>query len=178
MDETTPEVTVRRAERRERIVFENLMQLYVHDFSEQWAGDIDPRGEVGPDGRFAPYPLAPYWRDADHLPYLIRAGADIAGFMLIDTHSHSGQPLDRNVAEFFVLRKHRRSGVGAVAAQIIFGRYPGLWEAAIARRNTGALVFWRKTVAGCAGVTGIEEIDCTGPDWNGPVIRFRIEGLA
>jgi predicted acetyltransferase len=166
-------VSVQPASRRERVVIENLLQLYVHDFSELWAGGDDTRGEVGADGRFAPYPLAAYWRDPRCVPLLIRFGDKIAGFMLMDAHSHSGAPVDRNVAEFFVLRKHRRSGIGAQAAQTVFARYPGIWEAAVVRRNAAALAFWRQTISGCAGHAGIEEIDSHGPDWDGPILRFR-----
>ena len=42
----------------ERVVFENLMQLYTHDFSEQWYDR--PTGEVDEQGRFPAYPLDPY----------------------------------------------------------------------------------------------------------------------
>lgn len=154
---------------RERAVLENLMQLYVHDFSEQWSDQ--PRGEVGDDGRFEPYPLDPYWADASHVPLLVRRGGHIAGFALLDTHSHAGRTVDRNMAEFFILRKHRRGGVGLAAAQAIFTRYPGVWEAAVARRNVGALHFWLKAAA---AYDEVSETDIASDDWNGPVLRFRV----
>ena len=168
----THDLDVARAERTERAAIENLMQLYVHDFSELWAGAA--RGEVGRDGRFEPYPLDAYWLRADHVPLLVRVRNQIAGFVLVNAESHSGQPVDRNVAEFFVLRKYRRAGVGVAAAHAVFSRYPGVWEAAVVRRNTGALAFWRRAVGGCAQARGFEEIDRTGPDWDGPVLRFWI----
>src|SRR6185369_645871 len=117
----------------ERVVFENLMQLYTHDFSEQWYDR--PTGEVDEQGRFPAYPLDPYWRQPDHIPLLLRQNSKIIGFALLNRLTHTDRPLDRNMAEFFVLRKHRRSGAGTQAAQAIFSRYPGMWEAAIARRN-------------------------------------------
>jgi predicted acetyltransferase len=170
-------VTVSLASRRQRVTIENLMQLYVHDFSALWAGEErdDGRGDVGPDGRFAPYPLERYWRDRRCFPFLIHADARIAGFILVDSQSHSGLPVDRNVAEFFVLRTYRRRGVGAAAAHAVFAGFPGHWEAAVVRRNVAALAFWRRTIAGCARATRIEEIDRDGPDWDGPILRFRID---
>ncbi|MBR7621203.1 acetyltransferase [Phenylobacterium sp. 20VBR1] len=164
---TDLEITL--AQPHEREVLENLMQLYVHDFSEQWSDQ--PRGEVGGDGRFEPYPLDPYWSDASHVPLLLRRGGHIAGFALLDAHSHAGRTVDRNMAEFFILRKHRRGGVGLAAAHAIFARYPGVWEAAVARRNIGALHFWRRAAAPYADV---EETDVASDDWNGPVLRFRV----
>lgn len=161
------EITV--AQPHERAALENLMQLYVHDFSEQWSDQA--RGEVGPDGRFESYPLDAYWTEPERVPLLIRRGGHLAGFALLNTHSHSGRAIDRSVAEFFILRKHRRGGVGLAAAQAILARYPGVWEAAVARRNTGALPFWRKVAASFAEA---EEIDVVSDDWNGPVLRFRV----
>jgi predicted acetyltransferase len=156
----------------ERTALANLMQLYIHDFSEHWAGTAN--GELQTDGRFADYPLDPYWLDPDRIPLLFRRGGALAGFALINAVSHSGRTADRNMAEFFIARKHRRSGAGTAAAQEIFGRYPGQWEVAVARRNIGALAFWRNAIERHPQAQGIEESDITTNDWNGPIIRFRI----
>ncbi len=157
----------------ERPILENLFQLYIHDFSEQWAGRDD--GELGDDGRFEDYPhLASYWRDADRVPLLIRVNGHLAGFALLNSFSHAGAPLDRAMAEFFVVRKHRRAGVGLAAAQTIFRRWPGRCEAAVARTNGAALAFWRKAVATCPGVSDIREVDVADEVWNGPVLLFSV----
>lgn len=98
-------VTVEWARREQRLVLEAMFQLYVHDFSEFWAGT--DRGELDESGRFEHYSLAVYWRDPMHMPLLIRAGGHLAGFALLNSKSH-GDPVDRNMAEFFVVRKHQR----------------------------------------------------------------------
>jgi predicted acetyltransferase len=100
----------------------------------------------------------------------------LAGFSLVNDHAHSGESVDRNVAEFFILRKHRGSGVGRIAAEIIFSQHPGVWEVAVARKNVAALSFWRRTVGGTAKATGIQEIDVSNEHWNGPVLRFEWSG--
>ncbi|CAN5878743.1 GNAT family N-acetyltransferase [soil metagenome] len=162
-------IEIQVAQAHQNFTFENLMQLYVHDFSEQWSDQA--RGEVDENGLFESYPLAPYWRDdGEHIPLLLWHGEYIVGFALLNRHSHAGRTLDRNMAEFFILRKHRRGGVGLAAAQAIVRRFPGVWEAAVARRNIGALHFWRKVASAYAGV---EETDIVSDDWNGPVLRFR-----
>lgn len=157
---------------QQRAVFENLMQLYTHDFSEQWYDQ--PRGEVDERGRFPDYPLDAYWREPDHIPLLLRFDSHIVGFALLNKLTHTNRPVDRNMAEFFVLRKHRRTGAGTAAAEAIFTRYPGMWEAAIARRNVAAVAFWRRTIGKHPLSQQIEEIDVATPAWNGPVLRFRI----
>ncbi|QUD90713.1 GNAT family N-acetyltransferase [Phenylobacterium montanum] len=149
-----------------------MMQLYAHDFSEQWAGS--ERGELDEHGRFVDYPLEPYWRDPDHIPLLLRSDGHLIGFALLNAEAHSGRPTDRNMAEFFIVRKHRRGGLGTLAAHAIFALYPGQWEAAVARRNLAALAFWRRAAASDPQVSEIEEIDLDDASWNGPVIRFRV----
>lgn len=170
------DVAIEVVQGQARRPIEALWQLYVHDFSELWAGQA--RAELEPDGRFHLGPLLAYWADPGCIAHLIRAGGHIAGFALVDRTTHSGRPLDRNMAEFFVVRKHRRSGVGRRAAHALFTAYPGQWEAAVARANTGALHFWRCAVGSHPGATHIEEVDMSDRRWNGPVLRFRIGARA
>ena len=165
-------VVLEPAQSGQRDTLANLFQLYTYDFTEQWAG-LD-RGEVGEDGLFDAYPyLDSYWSDPDRHPYLIRADGHIAGFVLINGFSHSGLPVDFAVAEFFVMRKHRRGGVGQAAARAAIAPYAGHWELAVARRNTAALPFWRAVAAELASGPA-EEIDRDDALWNGPILRFMV----
>ena len=150
-------------------LLQNLFQLYAHDFSEFWAGSA--RGELGPDGLFTDYPLAPFFERPGWSAWLLKSGEAPAGFALINDEAHSGLPARRSMAEFFLVRKHRGQGAGRAAAQALIADEPGSWEIAVARANTGALAFWRKVAAACAAGP-VEELDIRSPDWNGPVLRF------
>lgn len=165
------EVDVAPARAEERAALDNLMQFYVHDFSEHWAGT--PKGELESDGRFPPYPLDSYWQDGERVPLLLRIDGRLVGFALLNRVAHSGLPVDRNMAEFFIVRKHRRGGVGTRAARAIFSRYPGQWEAAVVRKNIGALAFWRKAAGRHPLVEDLRESDHSTAAWNGPILRFR-----
>ena len=170
-------VEVEPARPEERGVLTNLLQLYVHDFSELWRGR--PEGELGEDGLFAPYgPLDLYWREPGRLPFLVRIDGRLAGFALINDVAHSGLPVDRNMAEFFIVRKHRRGGAGRAAALTLFARLPGVWETAVVRSNAAALAFWRNAVATSPLTEGIEELDRADAQWDGPILRFRVRGEA
>ena len=168
-----PKVELELCGPERRTTLEALFQLYIHDFSEHWAGT--DRGELQEDGRFADSPHPDSFREAPgRETFLIRADRAIAGFVLINDYSHSGQPLDFSVAEFFVVRKYRRGGVGRAAARTVIAIRPGQWELAIARRNTGASVFWRQ-VASELGVPGsIAEHDQDDDRWNGLIVRFMV----
>lgn len=166
-------VTLESAGREDRATIANLFQLYVHDFSEQWAGT--ERGELQPDGRYPAYPhLDSYWQERARWPYLILADGRLAGFVLINDVSHSGRPLDFAVAEFFVARKHRRGGVGRAAARLAIQHRPGQWEMAVSRRNTAAQAFWRGVAAELAAEGTIEESEQDDDLWNGLIVRFRV----
>jgi predicted acetyltransferase len=170
------DVTLEPAGRDRRQTLVNLFQLYAHDFSEQWFDR--PEGELGEDGRLEEYGLLDnYWSEPKHEVLLIRADGRLAGFAMVNAYSHLGLPLDFQIAEFFVARKHRRSGVGQAAALAVIGARPGQWELAVARRNTGAQAFWRRVTAVLAG-DQVEELDRDDDRWNGLILRFHSKAAA
>jgi predicted acetyltransferase len=165
------EVTLEQvgAERAETL--SNLFQLYVHDFTDFWT---ERRVELGEDGRFPLYPELPrYWTEADRDAFLIRADGQLAGFVLLDHESHSGEPVDWDMGEFFVARHYRREGVGYRAALLAIGQRPGQWELAVSRLNTPALFFWKRVAAQLAK-GGIDERDQHDKRWNGAILRFAV----
>ncbi|HEY2480852.1 MAG TPA: GNAT family N-acetyltransferase [Caulobacteraceae bacterium] len=166
-----PEVEVSLARAGERAALANLMQLYIHDFSEFWAGTGE--GELQDDGRFADYPLDAYWREPSRIPLLFRIDGALVGFALLNAVGHGLGAIHRNMAEFFIVRKYRRGGVGTAAARQVFSLYPGRWEVAVAQRNQAALPFWRQAIIGCDRVADVSELDVDNGAWNGPLFRFR-----
>lgn len=161
-------VTISDATRADESVLQNMLQLYTHDFSEFWAGTS--KGDLQPDGRFADYPLGEYWIRPRWSAAIVRYDDRLAGLALVNDRGHSGKPVDRNMAEFFIVRKYRGRGIGRAAAEQIFARHPGQWEVAVARKNVAALSFWRTVIA---GATRACELDINSPEWNGPILRFE-----
>jgi predicted acetyltransferase len=151
-------------------IIANLMQLYKYDFSE-FAAVGSRYGEVGPDGRYTYEGLDSYWREDGRVPLTVQADRWLAGFILVNRWSALNRQLDHSVAEFFVLRKYRRIGVGSRAAKTLFERWPGRWEVGVAWYNKPALAFWRKAIA--AAVDGaVEEYAGDGERWSGTVLCF------
>jgi predicted acetyltransferase len=169
---TVHELTATEAPLEQRPVFERLLQLYLHDFSEH-AALGSPHGEVNEYGLFGYSPgLACYWQEAGRVPLLVRADGCIAGFVLLNQWSALNRSLDHAVAEFFVLRKYRRARVGTRAADLVFRRYPGRWEVPVASYNRNALTFWRKATD-TLGVARIVEHAGDGQRWSGTVLCFE-----
>jgi predicted acetyltransferase len=164
------DVHLNKAVRAQEPIFQKLAQLYTHDFSEFWAGTA--RGDLNADGCFDPYPMDKYWDNPDWSASLIWHGKALAGFALVNDESHSGGPVERNMAEFFILRKYRGIGLGRGAAKMLFAAHPGSWEVAVARKNIQAFEFWRAIITSEPNVADIRSLDMANDHWNGPIFRF------
>jgi predicted acetyltransferase len=127
------------ATQEQQPVLANLLELYIHDFSE--FVDVEP----GQDGRFGYPQLAPYWTDANRLPYLIWIDGRLAGFVLV---KREGDRWD--IAEFFVVRGQRRRGVGMQAAHQLWRKVPGQWQVRVMEGNPAA-EFWTRAIANFTG---------------------------
>jgi predicted acetyltransferase len=135
-------LNINPAKASERDVVDNLLQYYLHDFSEFTRIAMDTHG------RFEyPY-LAHYWRDQHRWPLLIRQNEHIVGLALVrqDSDPVDGQQY-REMAEFFILRRYRRLGLGCAAARMIFERFSGPWHVAVLHSNEKAQTFWQAVMS-------------------------------
>ena len=137
----------------DKAVLSRLLELYQHDFSELDGADVDAHGLYG--YRY----LDHYWTEPDRRPFLFRVDGQWAGFALV----RAGAPHD--MAEFFVMRKYRRRGVGKDAARALFSRFPGAWQVRQMSQNRAATTFWRDAIP-------VAFEDSTNDE--GPVQRFTI----
>jgi predicted acetyltransferase len=137
------EVILEVAASRDAALLANLLELYLHDLSEVFAI------ELGADGRFGYDKLPLYWSEPQRrFPFLVRHGARVAGFVLVTRGSPASDDPDvLDVAQFFVIRRHRRSGVGRQAAFLVWDRLPGRWIVRVSEGNAGALSFWTGVIA-------------------------------
>lgn len=149
----------------EKPVLERLMQLYQHDLSEFNGKDVDASG-------IFPYRyLDSYWVEPDRFPFLLRAGGNIAGFALVRRGAMlDADPDTMEVAEFSILRRYRRQGLGRTAAYRLFDRFPARWEVRHDASNLPAERFWREAIA--AYTSGNFERITDDPRWDGTAYRF------
>ena len=137
------EVTLVPASVRDELLLSNLLELYVHDLSEVFPA------ELSEDGRFGYEALPLYWSEAERrFPFLIKCAERVVGFALATAGSPaSDDPCAHDVAEFFVLRRYRRSGVGRRAAFLLWSTHRGRWTVRVAEGNVAALHFWGDAIS-------------------------------
>ncbi len=128
----------------ERPAVRRLVQLYLYDLG----GD---RWRVEGDGTFAPASWHErFWSRRGKHHFVIRVDGRLAGFALVGDRAHFAGDGVREIGEFFVLRRYRRRGLGAGAAEALFARFPGRWEVAELSWNVAARRFWRRVITRCA----------------------------
>ncbi len=138
-------VTLTLAASADGVLLANLLELYIHDLSDVFSHlELEP----GSDGRFG-YPKLPlYFSEPDRrFACLIRRGPHVAGFALVTRGSPVSEDPDvHDIAEFFVMRRHRRSGVGQQAAALLWRQFPGKWTVRVSEGNAAARAFWARAV--------------------------------
>lgn len=136
-------VEVLHATLADQLPIRRMLELYQHDLSDIWDQDLDVHGEYG-------YALERYWDTPVHQAFVFRVQDHYAGFALVnDDVCLSGNHLW--MAQFFVLKKYRRRGLGAQAAHAVFDSIRGRWEVGQMPGNHAAHAFWLRTIGQYTG---------------------------
>ena len=129
----------------ERVIQEKrstLFRLLQYSLFEESLTDL---GEMNDDALFD-YPwFNAYFTEPQREAYFIRAQASkkLLGFAMVREHEDGRH----SIAEFMVIPKYRRSGIGSQAAKACFALHHGLWEVKPAYGSESAWLFWQKAIA-------------------------------
>ncbi|GAA3063002.1 GNAT family N-acetyltransferase [Actinokineospora globicatena] len=115
----------------DKAVLANLVQLYLHDFSEFRTVALSPQGTFS-----YPY-LDQYFVDPDREAHFITVDAALAGFSLARIEAGAW-----TVAEFFIARGYRRRGIARTAALLQLALHPGPWTIEYDNANHPAATLW------------------------------------
>jgi predicted acetyltransferase len=103
-------VELKRVTADEKEILKNLLEKYDYEFSQWDKRDVNKLGLYG-----YPY-LDHYWTEDKRWAYFILVDGQLAGFaMVIDYPEVKDRETDFQMAEFFVMYKYRRMGVGREA---------------------------------------------------------------
>ncbi len=152
----------------QKSVLHNLMELCQHDYSEFGGEEVNAHGLFG--YRYLDY----YWTEAGRYPYFVRVNGKLAGFVLVRTLEMGHSPT-YSLAEFFILRKYRRQGVGRLAACRAFDLFPGVWRVHQETENLPAQAFWHEVIG---RYTGGKFAEVSEADWDGPIQQFQSPSIS
>ena len=126
-----------RVEERDKPVLANVVQFYCYDMSPVRGVEIDEHGQF-------PYRYVDhYFVETDRDVHFIRHDGALAGFVM----TRELPTTEREMAEFFVMRRHRRAGVGSDAAEQILSLHRSRWVVAFDDANEEAASFWPGVVS-------------------------------
>ena len=135
------QIVLRRVELDEREVLANLLEKYEYEFSQYNEQDVNKLGLYG-----CPY-LDFYWTDEDRFPYFIEVDGKLAGFIMVFNYREEGWPeTDHQIAEFFVMYKYRRLGVGKQAFFQVLEKHRGRWGLGWHPKNITSAKFWTNVI--------------------------------
>ena len=122
-------------------ILANLLELRAYDLTEHINFDI------GDDGFYGYKNLPLYWKDSNRHPYLIYCDKKIAGLVLVQ----QGSPISDDtsvwdIAEFFIMRKYKRQGLGSAVATQIWEQFKGTWQVRVFMGNKIAYQFWLQAI--------------------------------
>lgn len=160
-------VELYRAKVEDKAVLRQLLELYAYDFTEFDGADVDEHG------LFGYHRLDHYWTDEGRYPFLVRVAGKWAGLALVRDVTAVDGSVAHSMAEFFLMRKYRRHGIGEMVARHLFDMFPGPWEVGQITTNLPAQAFWRVVIGRYTGGR-FEEVH--RDDWDGPMQTFVSEG--
>ena len=137
-------------------VLQNLMEKYDHDMSEWSRADVNDAGLYG--YRY----LDHYWTDDHRFPYFVTADGSYAGFALVRFDREQSR---WEIAEFFVLRKYRKAGIGSRLMAYVFAQHCGDWMISTHVNNPNTRGMVRKAIRAVATGDITEQIVEDNVEW-------------
>lgn len=158
------DIKLEKATINQKSILRNLLELYNYDFTEFDPDDVDEHGTYG-----YKY-LDHYWTEDGRYPFLVKVNGNLAGFVLVRKIGTSSLNYGiYSIAEFFVMKKYRKAGVGKKVANLVFDMFEGDWKVGEIENNAPAQRFWRKVISEYT-MGKFEEV--READWDGPIQRF------
>ena len=107
---------------------------------------LNDGNEMNEDGIFEYKYFDRYFGDEDYDAFFIRErNTDkLLGFVMINNYTKFGK--GRSIAEFLVIPKYRRSGIGKQVAHKCFDLYRGYWEVSPSYGSDSAYRFWQNVI--------------------------------
>ncbi|GAB6091518.1 GNAT family N-acetyltransferase [Spirochaeta dissipatitropha] len=135
------DIELKQVSRDEKEVLKNLLEKYDYEFSQWDKRDVNMLGLFGYD--YLDY----YWTESKRWAYFIFVDRNLAGFAMVnDLPEVDDQPTDFQLAEFCILPKYRRCGIGKKAVFRILEIHSGKWQLKLHPSNIPSVHFWKHVI--------------------------------
>lgn len=133
---------LRKANIDDKEILRNLLEKYDYEFSQWNNVDVNKLGLYGYEY------LDNYWTEEKRWAFFIIVDGKLAGFAMVNNYPEvEDEETDYSLAEFFVMFKYRRMGVGKLAAMKVFNMFHGKWQLKRHPKNLVSVKFWDKVVS-------------------------------
>lgn len=134
-------IELKQAKVDDKEILKNLLEKYDYEFSQWDNRDVNKLGLYGYDY------LDCYWTEENRWAFFIIVDGNLAGFAMINDFPEAKEETDYSMAEFFIMHKYRRYGVGKFAAMHVFDKFHGKWQLKRHPKNIPSVYFWDKVVS-------------------------------
>jgi predicted acetyltransferase len=135
------DIELKRVNAEDKEILRNLLEKYDYEFSQWDNRDVNKLGLYGYDY------LDCYWTEEKRWAYFIEVDEKLAGFIMINNYPEADEETDYSLAEFFVLYKYRRCGIGKFAAIKVFDMFHGKWQLKRHPKNIASVHFWDSVIS-------------------------------
>ena len=160
---------LRKARPADFPALQQMLELYQYELSDVWNQDTDAKAKFG-------YELERHRQDERFHAHVALEGSQYVGFALVApaiVTRKEGSWME----QFFILKRHRRAGVGRALALHVLHSHPGPWEIGQMPANVAAQAFWRKVIA-TATEGAFVEVQVTQGWWQGVVQQLHVASEA
>ena len=137
-------------------LIQNMARFYLYDISRS-CGFISEECNIPADGLYEFFDFKSYFEDGSRKAYIINAGDELAGFVLINKVT-TDPSADYNMGEFFILAKFQGKNIGGYVANKIWNINKGKWEISVIPENKPAYSFWKKVISKVTSNNYSEEV--------------------
>lgn len=134
-------IELKRVKVEDKEILRNLLEKYDYEFSQWDNRDVNKLGLYGYDY------LDCYWTEEKRWAYFIEVDGKLAGFIMVNNYPEADEETDYSLAEFFILYKYRRCGIGKFAAIKVFDMFNGKWQLKRHPKNIASVHFWDNVVS-------------------------------
>jgi predicted acetyltransferase len=98
------------------------MEKYDYEFSQYENIDVNDIGLYGYNY------IDHYWTEENRYAFFIKINGKLAGFIMVNNIDETEMKTNFSMAEFFIMYKYKRLGIGAYAVKNIFEKFKGKWK--------------------------------------------------